>query len=288
MGFDPILTELALRTRRIRLAAGVLSVWGRSPATLAMTAATLHHVSTGRFNLGLGASTRALAEGFHDMPFTRVATRLRVTVTSVRALLAGESPRLTGVPSARGVRLGVPPCPAVPIWLAALSDRTLQVVGELADGWLPFFVTREQLCALSGRLKSVREAAGQTSRAFTVAAGPIAVADDDPSMARQVAAGMVAWYACAMGDVYGRFLSEHGYAREMDALRAANLRPTLRGGVVPDEAHNMLEGLAACGSRREVREQLERWDEAVDIVTLTCPPGLDWPALELTLRAGAP
>src|SRR5690242_20259231 len=69
-GWDSIslLTELALRTRSIRLGSGVLSVWGRSPATLAMSAATLHHVSGGRFDLGLGASSRALAEGFHDVP----------------------------------------------------------------------------------------------------------------------------------------------------------------------------------------------------------------------------
>ena len=261
----------------MRLASGVLSVWGRSPATLAMTAATLHHVSAGRFDLGLGASTRALVEGFHDVPFTRAAARLRSTVYSVRALLAGEPPTLTSAPTARAIRLGVPPCPDLPIWLAALSKHTLQVAGELADGWLPFFVTREQLCAVSRRSRSAREAAGRTSRAFTVAAGPIAIADDNPTEARQVAAGLVAWYTCAMGDVYGRFQSEHGYAHEMGALRAANLRPTLRGGVVPEEAQNVLEGLTAYGSRREVREQLECWDDAVDIVTLTCPPGLEWP-----------
>jgi alkanesulfonate monooxygenase SsuD/methylene tetrahydromethanopterin reductase-like flavin-dependent oxidoreductase (luciferase family) len=55
------------------------------------------------------------------------------------------------VPSARAIRRWRAARPDLPIWLAALSDRTLQVVGELADGWLPFFVTREQLCALSGR-----------------------------------------------------------------------------------------------------------------------------------------
>ena len=59
----PVLTEIALRTTRIQIASGVLPVWGRTPATLAMTAATLHQVSAGRYVLGLGASTRALAEG---------------------------------------------------------------------------------------------------------------------------------------------------------------------------------------------------------------------------------
>ena len=69
-----VLTEIALATTRIRLVSGILSVWGRTPATLAMTAATLHEISGGRYLLGLGASTRALAEGFHDTPFKQRST----------------------------------------------------------------------------------------------------------------------------------------------------------------------------------------------------------------------
>src|SRR5690348_15344264 len=75
----PVLTEIALRTTRIQVASGILSVWGRTPATLAMTAATLHQVSGGRHVLGLGASTRALAEGFPDVPFEHPAEKLRDT-----------------------------------------------------------------------------------------------------------------------------------------------------------------------------------------------------------------
>src|SRR5690349_12232847 len=85
-----VLTEIALATRRIRLLSGILSVWGRTPGTLAMTAATLDQISGGRYVLGLGASTRALAEGFHDVPFTGPAEKLASTVTAVRSLLDGK------------------------------------------------------------------------------------------------------------------------------------------------------------------------------------------------------
>src|SRR3954447_7669921 len=71
-----VLAEIALTTERIGLASGVLSVWGRTPGTLAMTAATLHEISGGRYLLGLGASTEALTEGFHDVPFAHPADRL--------------------------------------------------------------------------------------------------------------------------------------------------------------------------------------------------------------------
>ena len=100
----PVLTEIALRTARIQVASGVLSVWGRTPATLAMTAATLHQVCGGRYVLGLGASTRALAEGFHDTPFEHPAGKLRDVVTEVRALLCGLPVQLRHAPAARPAR----------------------------------------------------------------------------------------------------------------------------------------------------------------------------------------
>ena len=100
----PVLTEIALRTTRIHLASGVLSVWGRTPATLAMTAATLHQVCGGRYLLGLGTSTKALAEGFHDTAFEHPAAKLRDAVTKVRALLAGQPAQPSHVPAARPLR----------------------------------------------------------------------------------------------------------------------------------------------------------------------------------------
>ena len=278
----PVLTEIALRTRRIHIVSGVLSVWGRSPATLAMTAATLHGISGGRFILGLGASTRALAEGFHDIPFVHVADRLRRTVARIRALLAGKAPDLASVPSARPVRLGVASTPDVPIWLAALGDRSVQVVAELADGWLPLYVERERLHSWGGKLRSER------ADPLTIAAGPLAVAGDDPVAARQVAASLTAWYVAGMGDVYSRSLSKNGYAAEVAAVRAANPRPRLDGGVIPPEAERMLEEFAAYGDCRQVRDRLECWDQAVDIVMVGCAPGVPWHMIEATLRAAAP
>src|SRR3954469_20376754 len=122
-----VLAEIALATKRIRLASGVLSVWGRTPGTLAMTAATLHQISGGRYVLGLGASTAALTEGFHDVPFVHPADRLAHTVTAVRALLAGEPARLRNNAEVRPLRLGMAPAPTVPIWVAALGPRSVRV-----------------------------------------------------------------------------------------------------------------------------------------------------------------
>jgi alkanesulfonate monooxygenase SsuD/methylene tetrahydromethanopterin reductase-like flavin-dependent oxidoreductase (luciferase family) len=284
----PVLTEIALRTSTIRIASGVLSVWGRTPATLAMTAATLHQVSGGRFALGLGTSTKALAEGFHDVPFEHPAGKLCDSVTRVRALLDGLPAQLHRVPEARPLRLGQPPAPGVPIWVAALGDQTTRVAAERGDGWLPAFMARDQLPAWAARLGQLREAATPGAPALTVVTGPIAAADENPEAARDIVATCVAWYLTAMGDVYRRSVSGQGYAAEVQAILAANPRPSPRHGTVPRDAEVILDQLTAHGTSAQVRQRLLSWDRAADIVTILLPPGLPWPSIEATLLAAAP
>ena len=132
-----ILAELAARTSRIGLGTSIISVWGRTPATMALGAAGLQRCSGGRFSLGIGAGSPPLAEGFHGRRWDRPLARLRDTLTTVRALLAGD--RLPEpAPGARALRLGVVPEPPVPILLAALSPGSVR----LAAWWLSTYCTR--------------------------------------------------------------------------------------------------------------------------------------------------
>jgi alkanesulfonate monooxygenase SsuD/methylene tetrahydromethanopterin reductase-like flavin-dependent oxidoreductase (luciferase family) len=195
-----------------------------------MTAATLHQVSTGRFVLGLGASTSALTEGFHDIPFEHPAARLRDTVTKVRALLDGQPAQLDHGSSARPLRLGQPPAPEVPIWVAALGEHTTRVAAEAGDGWIPFLVARDSLPAWRAQLNGLREVTEPRGRTLTIATGPITVAGDDAGQARDIAASCTAWYLTAMGDVYARSVSGQGYAAEVKEIIAANPRPTRGAG----------------------------------------------------------
>jgi alkanesulfonate monooxygenase SsuD/methylene tetrahydromethanopterin reductase-like flavin-dependent oxidoreductase (luciferase family) len=284
----PVLTEIALRTDRIHLLSGVVSVWGRTPATLAMTAATLHQICGGRYLLGLGASTKALVEGFHDTAFEHPAAKLRDVVTKVRALLAGQPAQLGPASTARPLRLGQPPAPEVPIWVAALGDHTTRVAAELGDGWIPALVARDRVPAWAAQLTTLREAAAPNARPLTVATGPITAVDENADAARDIAAACTAWYLSAMGQVYARSLSDHGYAAEVQAIIAANPRPSPRTGTIPPSAQIVLDQLAAYGTCHQVREQLQPWAQAADIVTILLPPGLPWGNIEATLRAAAP
>ena len=204
-------------------------------------------------------------------------------MTKVRALLAGQPARLDHATAAFPLRLGQPPAPEVPIWVAALGRRTLQVAAELGDGWVPVMVARDRL---AGWVTSIREAADP--RALTVAAGPLTVADEDAGAARSIAASCAAWYLTAMGDVYARSVSGQGYGAEVSAIIAANPRPSPRQAAVPADAQVILDQLAAYGTRDQVREQLEPWDKAADIVMIGLPPGLPWGNIEATLLAAAP
>jgi len=283
-----LLTEAASRTRRIKLVTGVLSVWGRTPGTLAMTAATLHRLSGGRFVLGLGPSTRALVEGFHDIRFTHPADRLREATTKVRAVLAGERAPLDAGSGSRPLRLGQPPVPDLPIWLAAMGDRTTRVAAELADGWFPVLMARDQVAGRARAMGKDREAAGLRSEPLTVAAGPLTVAADDPALTRRISASCLAWYLSAMGDVYARSLTDQGYGDAVWAILDANPHPRPDAGVVPAGAEVVLDELTAHGRPRQVRDRLAGWDAAVDLTMVGLPPGLPWDLIETTLRAAAP
>src|SRR5688572_6027810 len=140
-----LLAEAAVKTRRITLGTGILGVWNRSAATIAMAARTLASMSEGRFLLGLGASTPQLAEGLHDVPFVAPIGRMRRTVSQVRALLRGERVPLAVATNARPLKLNVPPGPDVPIYLAALGDDATRLTGEVADGWMPFLYPLRRL-----------------------------------------------------------------------------------------------------------------------------------------------
>jgi alkanesulfonate monooxygenase SsuD/methylene tetrahydromethanopterin reductase-like flavin-dependent oxidoreductase (luciferase family) len=162
------------------------------------------------------------------------------------------------------------------------------VAAELGDGWIPALVARDHLPGWVAQLNRLREAAAPHARPLTVVAGPLTAVDEDAGAARGMAARCLAWYLSAMGGVYARSVAGQGYAAQVQAIIAANPRPSPRRGTVPPGAQVVLDQLAAYGTCGEVREQLQPWGRAADIVTILLPPGMSWHNIEATLRAAAP
>ena len=242
-----LLAEAAARTTRITLGTGILGIWNRSAATIAMAAATLHAMSGGRFVLGLGASTPQLAEGLHDTPFEPPVPRMRRTVTQVRALLRGERIPLAVTRNARALRLNVPPAPALPIHVAA---------SQLATG--------------VERLREGATRGGHADRLPEIHPCVPAVVADTDAKAREGAAWFVSFYVTTMGTIYRDSLTRQGYGKAVEAVLAANA-PKFTG-VVPADAEELLEQLIVYGTPPEARRRLGRWLEAGAAFPVLLPP----------------
>jgi len=277
-----LLAEAAVRTARTRLGTGILGVWGRSAAQLAMAAATLHDVSGGRFTLGLGASTAQLAEGFHDVTFAAPADRMRRVVGQVRALLAGERIPLAAGNGARPLKLNLPPVAGVPIYLAGLAPESIRLAGEVADGWMPFLFPRSRMADGVALLREGAARAGGARPLPRICPSLPAVVARDAAEARQGAAWFVAFYLTSMGPFYPRTISRLGFEREVKAVIAAN---TTRGSaVVPPEAEVLLDELLVWGTPDEARARLARWQAAgAALPILLLPPNLAPAQVDLAL-----
>ncbi|HUO64201.1 MAG TPA: LLM class flavin-dependent oxidoreductase, partial [Terriglobales bacterium] len=145
-GHDAVtpLAFMAARTSRIRLGTGIMQAGTRTPALVAMTAMSLAAMSQGRFLLGLGVSGPQVIEGWHGIRFERPVQRLREMVEIVRRATRGERLEYRGsiyelpLPGGEGkaLRSAAKPQPNIPIYLATLSPKSLEMTGEIADGWL--------------------------------------------------------------------------------------------------------------------------------------------------------
>lgn len=271
-GYDAsvLLCEVAVRTSRIRLGTGVINIWGRSPASIAMLATTLDEVSGGRFVLGLGAGSPQLAEGLHDVAFDAPVERLGTVVRQVRRLLDGG--RLApSAPRGHGpLRLATAPRPRLPIHLAALGPASVRLAGELADGWYPFLLPRS---ALKEGVRQLEEGSARARRGGTPEISPcIPVAvSPDPATARAVASWWVAFYLTSMGPLYRRALRRSGFGTAVDDVVAAN--PTRRTAEVPPSAQVLLDELTVWGDAAAARAGLHRWyAEGARSPVLALPP----------------
>jgi alkanesulfonate monooxygenase SsuD/methylene tetrahydromethanopterin reductase-like flavin-dependent oxidoreductase (luciferase family) len=281
-----LLTQIAGATSRIGLGTGVLPIWSRTPAAIAMAAAGLQRVSDGRFALGLGASSPPLVEGLHGMAWEQPVGRMRTTLVAVKALLEGGRLPLDRE-DVRALRLGAPPERRIPILLAALAPSSIRLAGELADHWLPFLWARSRLSEGRDLLAEGEARAEAPTKTGVTASVPLAIAEDDET-ARQIAAGWLLAYLTRMGPLYPRVLRDQfGFARDVDALLEANAN----GGLprLPAAAEGLARDVTVMGTYEEAPDAVRLWLAAgADAIDLVLPLGLPEEQLQGMLAAAAP
>lgn len=275
-----VLGFLAARTDRIQLGSGIIQLGTRTPVAIAQAALTLAELSQGRFALGLGPSGPQVIEGLHGIPFAKPLTRMRETVAIIRQAFAGEKISFSGkafeIPlpgETRPMRLSIAANPDIPIYLATLSPKLLELTGEIADGWLGTSFVPEGADAYFTHLDAGLAKSGRARGDLDVCQGAeVAFARDEDELRAMVGDRKkeLAFSLGGMGSAGTNFYND-AYSRQGWAEVAAEVRERWQSGdrdgataLVTDE---MVLGTTLIGTEEMVRERLRVWrDTGIDTV----------------------
>src|SRR5215467_30638 len=266
-----VLAAYARVTRRVGLGSFVFPIYTRHPTAMAQMAATLDELSLGRFRLGIGVSHKVTVETLWGQRLERPAEAMREYLTIVRALLTDGSVQFEGAQfTARGT-YSAPRRADLPILIAALGPRMLELAGELADGvalWMcsPGYIANHVV----PHVRAGRQRAGRSLDGFEIVAALDASLTSDVEGARQVFRGRFQQYASL--PYYRTMLDASGFAEE------------LARGEITDP---MLHDLAGLGDEAAVRDAVRRYGDAGCTLPLVGPFAQHEGAagFEATLRA---
>jgi probable F420-dependent oxidoreductase len=243
-----VTSVLGAATERARIGVAIVPVFTRPPALIAMGAASSQQASGGRFTLGLGASTPTIVENWMGQDFEYPVARMRETMEFVRRALSGEKVTYDGdTIQAKGFRLDTAAEP-VPIFLAALGPRMMELARESADGVALFAVS-------TNGVRLAREAVGEKELIARLVWAPGASRDE----ARDLASWILPPYVAAPG--YNPWVARQGYEEEARAIGeawAAGDRETARAAVT----NRLADALLLSGGPEEVADRLEGFYEA--------------------------
>jgi F420-dependent oxidoreductase-like protein len=257
------LAQLAAVTSRMRIGTSIVPVFARSPANLAMSALNMDRMSEGRFFLGLGTSGQLVIQDLHGEAFRKPLTRMREYIDIVRKATHGERLDHDGeFFHTQRFRLRIQPYrPNLPIYIASLSPPSLQLTGELADGWLPIFLAPSRMQAAVAELKTAATQAGRSLADIAISPQVSIYITDDIATARDRERPHIAFYIGGMGVFYHQYMHRIGFGTEADRIREAYLsRERERAAqLVTDE---MVDAMTIIGSPRQCRKQMQAFFDA--------------------------
>lgn len=259
-----VLTQLAERTKRIKLATGIVNYYSRTPAALAQHFATLDELSGGRMIIGLGASSANVIEHFHGVKFEPALARMREVVQIINMLMANQNLVFNGKVfkgMERGFTLRFRPVREhIPIYIASFRPKAIKVVAEVADGWMPTMIPIQAARKQVDQFLGYAKAAGRDPSQLTVRFLGVTVAKDRERAMQGSKAG-TAFYIARMGDYYYQQLCDMGFADEANAVRRAWKEGGSGAGIaaVTDELAN---SLGFVGSVDECRDRIAEEEAA--------------------------
>ena len=278
-----VLAWIAGQTERIDVGAAVMQIPARSPAMTAMTAATIDALSGGRFRLGLGVSGPQVSEGWHGVRFGKPLARTREYVDIVKLAIARKPVAYAGahytlpLPGGPGksLRLGFhPPREHIPIYLAAVGPKNLELAGEIADGWLAIFFAPDAAGEYLQHIERGRAKIGAGLTGFDVAPSVPVVVHHDVSAAADVIRPYAALYVGGMGsreqNFYNQLAVRMGYADEAKVVQDLYLDKKVRdaAAAVPQE---FIRRTSIIGNKIQIIERIREYADA-GVGTLSVSP----------------
>ncbi len=274
----PWMTLLAANTERIAIGTSILNIYSRSPGAIAQEFAALETISGGRMVCGLGSSGHRVIEHFHGVPFKTPLRRLREYTEVINLLISGEKLEYEGdiFSLQRGFRLDYErPRDHVPIYIAAITPKSIRQTGEIADGIFPIHWPKERFAALRGNLSAASTGAGRPAESVTIAPFTnVYVLDgkNDEALG-QAARAPLFHYINRMGDFYWNMLADNGFEAEVHASREA-WRNRDRDGAMAAISSAMVESIQVVGPLESVAEQLaEREALGAELQLVQMPGG---------------
>jgi F420-dependent oxidoreductase-like protein len=281
-GSDAItpLTWVAARTERIRIGTAIMQMPARTPAMTAMTAATLDGMSGGRFLLGLGLSGPQVVEGWHGDAYGRPLARTREYVEIVRAILRREAPLehhgehydipYTGAGATglgKPLKLIIHPRRAdIPIYLAAIGPKNVELTAEIADGWLPIFFAPQRFReSWSAALDAGFARRGGAPGAFDIAPFCTVIVGDDVEALASFVKPMLALYVGGMGargrNFYNDLACRYGYEAEAKRIQDLYLDGKKQDAIAAVPT-SLVDEVALLGPKERIRDRLDAWRDA--------------------------
>lgn len=275
------LAWIGAQTQRIKLGTAILQMPARTPAMTAMTAMTLDQLSGGRMLLGLGLSGPQVVEGWHGVPYGKPLGRTREYVSILRAIFARAAPLVHEGehyqipyrgPDATG--LGKPLKSILhgrrdlPIYLAAIGPKNVELAAEIADGWLPiFFSPAHYATAYAAQVEAgfAKAGTGKSLANFDIAPSVPVALGEDVDACRAGIKPFLALYIGGMGargkNFYHDLARRYGFEEAADRIQELYLsgQKEAAAQAVPDA---LVDAVALCGPRARIAEKLEMWRES--------------------------
>lgn len=268
-------------TSRIRLGTSIVQISARTPASTAMHALTIDHLSGGRLTLGLGLSGPQVVEGWYGQPFSKPLARTREYVSIIRQVLAREAPVSSPGPhyplpynGPGALGLGKPLKPIthplradVPILLGSEGPKNVAMTAEIADGWLPIYYSPKASAMYRGWLDEgfSRPNARRSAADFEIASNCSVVVTDDRDAVLESMKPILGFYIGGMGakemNFHKNVFARMGYEKEADEIQQLFFEGR-RDEAIAAVPLEMVADISLVGTREQIRDELSMWEEA--------------------------